>query len=114
MYTPDPELISQTQTTPGHLSRQLRIKPWIRDPAPTIVFNNANIVIPETSSVLHNQSVMVTDGKVKSIARRIDVGMKEKVLVVDLEGKYLCPGLIDCHVHVTAVPGVKTMGEAVS
>jgi len=33
---------------------------------------------------------------------------------VDLAGRYLCPGLIDGHVHVTAVPGVKTIGELVA
>lgn len=27
--------------------------------------------------------------------------------VYDLQGKFLSPGLIDAHVHVTAVPGVE-------
>ena len=36
------------------------------------------------------------------------------VLTVDLRNKYyLSPGLIDCHVHVTAVPGVGNVKDAV-
>lgn len=29
---------------------------------------------------------------------------------IDMKGKYICPGLIDAHVHVTAVPGTTVSG----
>jgi len=47
--------------------------------------------------------------------RRVFHNLEEEALRVDLENKYyLCPGLIDCHVHVTAVPGVGTIKDAMN
>jgi imidazolonepropionase-like amidohydrolase len=34
-----------------------------------------------------------------------------KTRSIDLEGKYVRPGLIDCHVHLTAAPGSESMRE---
>ena len=36
-----------------------------------------------------------------------EVKVPEGAVEVDVEGKFVCPGLIDAHVHVTAVPGTK-------
>lgn len=115
------------------LEKKLRTKPWIPDKSQTILFKNASLVDANTGLLCPNTDVLVKEGLVA--AMRADVkadhdersyvwvnsylddlqnSEKESVKVVDLEGKFLCPGLIDCHVHVTAVPGVKTMSEAVS
>ncbi|KAH0359333.1 amidohydrolase, partial [Aureobasidium melanogenum] len=32
--------------------------------------------------------------------------------IVDLEGRYLCPGLIDAHLHLMAVPGFEDLSKA--
>jgi len=37
---------------------------------------------------------------------------EESAIVVDLQGRYLCPGLIDSHVHLMAVPGFENLSKA--
>lgn len=64
------------------------------------------------------------DDEKKSVIAGVRFGEVEKELQnlklegevqqVDLQDKYyLCPGLIDCHVHVTAVPGIANVKDAV-
>ncbi|THU97524.1 hypothetical protein K435DRAFT_753992 [Dendrothele bispora CBS 962.96] len=110
-----------TETRPELLPK-LVIKPWIPPPPRSLILRNALIIDPASSKVLDGkQTVVIDEGKIISVNKTVDGdgdgksqgGGKEKPapVVVDLDGKYLCPGLIDCHVHVTAVPGFKTMGE---
>ncbi|KAF5351451.1 hypothetical protein D9757_012047 [Collybiopsis confluens] len=110
-----------TETRPSLLPK-LAIKPWVPAPAPYLALINAMVVDPKSGSLLQSEngnklySILIKDGKFADVrptnGKDNDLGKTEKYLVVDLAGDYyICPGLIDCHVHVTAVPGVKTMGE---
>jgi imidazolonepropionase-like amidohydrolase len=51
-------------------------------------------------------AIKVEKGEIVSVdaqkGARLDNGVKQ----IDVKGKYICPGLIDAHVHVCAVPGV--------
>ncbi|ESK94932.1 xaa--pro dipeptidase [Moniliophthora roreri MCA 2997] len=51
------------------------------------------------------------DGRFISVSPTSKEQESDNATVVDLDGLYICPGLIDCHVHVTAVPGVKTIAD---
>ncbi|KAJ7603804.1 hypothetical protein FB45DRAFT_699526, partial [Roridomyces roridus] len=87
---------------------RLAIKPWIKAPPEDLILTNARVVQPSTASLLSgNQTILIKNGKIVSVgpseARKSDDDIK----TVDLKGAYVCPGLIDCHVHATAVPGVK-------
>ncbi|OJT05457.1 hypothetical protein TRAPUB_3727 [Trametes pubescens] len=112
--------------TRDSLLPKLALKPWVRDKAPRLILRNAKIVDPSEGALLAGlHDVVAEDGLIISMCTRTtehepklpsiwDADSKDpKPIVVDLSGKYLCPGLIDCHVHVTAVPGVKTMSELV-
>ncbi|KAI0753116.1 hypothetical protein C8Q80DRAFT_494966 [Daedaleopsis nitida] len=98
---------------------KLAVKPWLPLSAPrTLILRNVKIVDPAESRLLDGtQDVMLKDRLVHSISPSgvaPTLGPEEpEPITVDLAGKYLCPGLVDCHVHVTAVPGVKTMAELV-
>ena len=75
-----------------------------------IVLQNADIVTP--SKIIHNGSVVIADGEIKSIStkpsdlkkaiKNID-RYRYKILDLDLEGKkYIFPGLINAHEHLGA------------
>jgi imidazolonepropionase-like amidohydrolase len=81
------------------------VAPWrLKGPSPNIVFAHANVVNPADGSVQEDVSVYVTDGHIKSISKADELETIERVRHIDLDGKFLCPGLIDCHVHLVAVP----------
>ncbi|KAJ7608448.1 hypothetical protein FB45DRAFT_1039786 [Roridomyces roridus] len=99
------------ETRPSLLPK-LAIKPWIKAPPEDLILTNARVVQPSTASMLNgNHTIVIKNGKIVSVgpseARKSD----DDIRTVDLKGAYVCPGLIDCHVHATAVPGVKNMSE---
>jgi imidazolonepropionase-like amidohydrolase len=74
-----------------------------------VVFENANVVSSDDSTVT-KASLHLKGGIVAGIFPA-DSPNISKTRSIDLEGKYVCPGLIDCHVHLTAAPGSETMLE---
>ncbi|KAF7557445.1 hypothetical protein G7Z17_g631 [Cylindrodendrum hubeiense] len=84
-------------------------KPWILPPHKPIHFTNANLIDPLDGKVVENATVTAAGGRITRVTigdsgKDITLAGEEPTLV-DLKGKYLCPGLIDGHVHVTATPG---------
>ena len=86
------------------------MRPWKPASPSTYVFTNANLIDPVDGRVHKGAAVKVSGGLVEDVT--IDgtastEASAENVTIIDLEGKYLCPGLTDCHVHIIAVPGEK-------
>lgn len=88
------------------------IKPWKLPRQKTYVFTNANIVDTANGTIIENQDVHTADGVITAIGK--DIPVWAKATVVDLKGRYVCPGLIDCHVHLTAVAGEASLGSQLS
>ena len=63
------------------------------------LLTNARILNPATGAI-EDGNVLIEDGVVKDIAARA-VAAPDR-MVIDLRGRILMPGLIDCHVHVVA------------
>ncbi|KAJ5407918.1 hypothetical protein N7509_001801 [Penicillium cosmopolitanum] len=84
------------------------IKPWKLQPQKTRVLVNATIIDPVKGELIPNASVKISGSQIVGISTDGSSALREDVPeenIVDLEGKYLCPGLIDCHVHIAVVPG---------
>lgn len=64
------------------------------------LFTNCHIVTPD--GIEKDAAITVTDGKIA--AKGSSNSLTEGEQVVDLDGQYLLPGIIDCHVH-TRAPG---------
>lgn len=63
-----------------------------------IVFTSVNVVPMETEQILENQMVLVKNGRVAAIGKKVKYG--KSALVIDAKGKYLIPGLAEMHAHV--------------
>lgn len=85
----------------------LAVKPWQAKAHPVTFFINANVIDPRGSKVLENHAVKVEKGEIAWVKPQSEYKEEANATVYDLKGKYLSPGLIDAHVHVTAVPGVE-------
>lgn len=69
--------------------------------AETVLIRNAT-VMTVTKGTLQNGSVLIQDGKISAIGKNLSA--PADATVVDATGKFLIPGIIDCHSH-TAVEG---------
>ena len=69
--------------------------------AETILIRNAT-VLTVTKGTVENGSVLIENGKIAAIGKNISA--PAEATVVDAAGKYLMPGIIDCHSH-TAIEG---------
>lgn len=66
---------------------------------PPVVFQHANIIDGKTTDILRDATLVVVNGKIKTISQG-QVAIPKNATVFDLGGKYLMPGLIDAHVHI--------------
>jgi imidazolonepropionase-like amidohydrolase len=86
--------------------------PWKPPAQPRYVFLGANLIDPVRGAVIENATIHLFQGVVVSVnGRREEWESDPKTVKIDLQGKYVCPGLIDCHVHLAAVPGEKDLRE---
>lgn len=83
---------------------QLVEKPWLPTSAPELILRNASVVDVQTGALQRGSYLHISNGLIKSIGLEADLP-KVDVQVIDLAGKYVLPGLIDCHVHLYATPG---------
>ena len=63
-------------------------------------FENGRVVTPD--GVQSGVSIGVRDGAIAAVGAPSEIGAADSV--IDLDGQYLLPGVIDCHVHVRS-PG---------
>ncbi|KAJ4395804.1 hypothetical protein N0V93_000018 [Gnomoniopsis smithogilvyi] len=81
-------------------------KPWLLPPQTNYKFINANVVDAVEGKIIENATVELSKGRIRSVTNVTPADASDDdIVVVDLEGLFLCPGLIDAHVHVTATPG---------
>lgn len=65
------------------------------------LLHNLRLLDPETGKTRKGLSVLIDGIKVTKVAEKIDAS--PDTTRIDLGGRVLMPGLIDCHVHVTAI-----------
>ena len=69
-------------------------------PAPhDIIIRNA-IVMTATHGNIQNGSVWIHDGKIMAVGATVNAPPGPRVTFIDAAGKYLTPGIIDCHSHI--------------
>lgn len=90
------------------------IKPWARPEAGRFILHNASVVDVAAGITRKSQTVQISAGKITSITASAPSLPKQQTgtNVVDCTGLYLCPGLIDSHVHLIAVPGFDQLAAA--
>lgn len=86
---------------------QLAVKPWLIPPPRSTYLTNCQVVDSANGKLLDGpHTIQIKAGKFASVAPSNGFRYDDTDAVkVDMDGKFVCPGLIDAHVHVTAVPG---------
>ncbi len=68
--------------------------------SPTVAITNVNVLTMVSPDVLSGQTVIVKQRRVAQVGPTRSVKIPPDAIVVNGEGGYLMPGLIDAHVHV--------------
>ncbi|CAN5848412.1 hypothetical protein BH20ACI4_BH20ACI4_23210 [soil metagenome] len=66
--------------------------------AQSVAFTNVNVVPMDKERVLQNQTVLIKDGIIAEIGKKIKI--RKDAQIIDGKGKYLIPGLMDMHTHL--------------
>jgi hypothetical protein len=67
----------------------------------TTAFVNVTVVPMDTERLLPGQTVVVKDGRITAVGPSREVAIPAGVMRIDGKGRYLMPGLTDCHTHAT-------------
>ncbi|KAK2608278.1 hypothetical protein N8I77_006897 [Diaporthe amygdali] len=101
-------------------------RPWKLPRQQAYVFVNINIVDTIAGKILPGRIVRIEDGQITSITPPSDLpptdtpqlpnqtDPKDEAIYINSAGKYLSPGLIDAHVHLTSVPGTADLQSAMA
>lgn len=82
---------------PFQKDEDLAERPWVRPEQIQTSFVGVNVIDVESSRVMHNMTVKISKGYIRSIERMKPVDMQDDGWIsVDCKGLYMCPGLIDC------------------
>ncbi|KAK5137359.1 hypothetical protein LTR08_008937 [Meristemomyces frigidus] len=92
------------------------LKPWLRPPPRRYRLVIANVVDVVDGSIRENATVTVENGLIKSIEDSAEAAVSQAhqqgFRIINCRNKFLCPGLIDSHVHLMAVPGFADLSKA--
>ena len=77
---------------------QVPDRTWITD---------VHIVSPEKLDHIEKGSVLIENGRIVRVERKTGAKKPAGATVVSGEGQFLIPGLIDSHVHVDSIPGIR-------
>lgn len=64
------------------------------------LFKGATIFDARDGRLLENAALLVKNDGIEAVGRDREVHCPSKAQVVDLSGKWIIPGLLDCHVHL--------------
>ncbi|KAK5698955.1 hypothetical protein LTR97_006604 [Elasticomyces elasticus] len=91
------------------------IKPWVQGPQKRYRLVDCSLIDPKDGQVYEHVTVDLKDGLIHRMTKlskwpspgdeALSWTSNEQITIVNLDGKFLCPGLIDCHVHLATPPG---------
>ena len=67
-----------------------------------VVITNASVIDPETATLKADQTIVIDDDRIQAVSHTGELESAPVDRVIDAHGRVVMPGLIDCHVHVTA------------
>lgn len=71
-----------------------------------IWITDAIIISPENLDHVEKGSVLIEDGRIARVERTQKAKKPDGATVIQGNGQFLIPGLMDSHVHVTSIPGM--------
>src|SRR5262245_38720381 len=67
---------------------------------PSVVAIRGGTILTVTKGTIQNGTVLLRDGKIAAVGTNVSIPSGAEV--VDAAGKFISPGIIDCHSHIAA------------
>jgi imidazolonepropionase-like amidohydrolase len=80
-------------------------------PRAPVAFTNANVITMDHEDVEQARTVLVHGDRIVAVGTRNEINVPADAVVVDCAGRYLIPGLVDAHIHVSGSPLVPTRDD---
>ncbi|MEZ6112641.1 MAG: amidohydrolase [Pirellulaceae bacterium] len=77
-----------------------------------VAFTNATIWTCGPEGILENATLLSRDGRIEAVGA--DVKIPADARVMNVEGKHITPGIIDCHSHMATDGGINESTQAVT
>ncbi len=71
----------------------------------TLVLTHANVVDGVSATVIRDATILISNGRIQSI--RPGGAVPADVAVIDLGGRWVAPGLIDAHTHISTLANAR-------
>jgi imidazolonepropionase-like amidohydrolase len=78
--------------------------------AADLLIERVTVISPEQAQPLTDRNVLIRDGRIVSVGQQ-RITAKADTRKVEGRGKFLTPGLMDSHVHVSDAAGVPPLGD---
>lgn len=88
-------------------------QPVPAQPAGTWAVTHVTVIPADTDEVLVDRTVVIRDGKIAQILPQGAMAKLKDANVVDGRGKYLVPGFVDAHLHISTEGAIKGSKNAV-
>ncbi|KAK5746631.1 hypothetical protein LTR17_000647 [Elasticomyces elasticus] len=100
------------------------IKPWVQGPQKRYRLVDCSLIDPKDGQVYEHVTVDLKDGLIHRMTKlskwpspgdeALSWTSNEQITIINLDGKFLCPGLIDCHVHLATPPGEEGLKDTMN
>jgi imidazolonepropionase-like amidohydrolase len=74
-------------------------------PSNAIALTHANVVDGRTATVVRDATILISGGRIRSI--RVGAAAPADAMVIDLQGRWVAPGLIDAHTHIATLANAR-------
>lgn len=79
---------------------------------PVVALVHATLWTAGPQGIVEKGSLLIRDGKIAAVGPNLDI--PPDALVLDLAGKHVTPGIIDCHSHIATDGGINESAQAVT
>jgi imidazolonepropionase-like amidohydrolase len=74
---------------------------------------NVSVADVEQQRWIPNQTVTITNDRITDVRPAVQASVPDNATIIDGEGKYLLPGLVDAHIHFSQTGGLYTRPDAI-
>ena len=74
-------------------------------PKGSVVFRGATCITMNDDEIIENAEILVVDNRIKEVGTVGSISIPPNTENIDLNGKYIMPGIVDVHAHLKIKPG---------